>query len=238
MGQFEEKYADPAAFRFADFAGPSEFQAPTAEAMRADPGYQARMDAVKNAQVAGAAHGAPCGRAGFRKASRKPSAIRRRRMTATSTTAPRPSTIAPAAKRKSTYGLNQGNTFQSFNTNTANRLQGYQTRQGAWQANADTALREGELGYNIASGAWDRNYGKARQGYQDEQQHNAQVAAAAGANANAQHASAISATTRAVVTSSGRTRIGNTASSTAKRIGDDGREPARQRDDGRLRRAG
>ena len=56
-GRFEENYADPAAFRFADFAGPRDFKAPTAEDMRADPGYQARMDAVKNAQVAGAAHG-------------------------------------------------------------------------------------------------------------------------------------------------------------------------------------
>src|SRR6187399_2106329 len=66
-GQFEEQYADPAAFRFADFAGPKDFAAPTAEDMKMDPGYQARMDAVKNAQVAGAAHGGVLRSGGFQK---------------------------------------------------------------------------------------------------------------------------------------------------------------------------
>src|SRR5215813_6573147 len=32
-GRFTENYADPAAFRFADFAGPDQFKAPTKEEM-------------------------------------------------------------------------------------------------------------------------------------------------------------------------------------------------------------
>src|SRR5262245_60163255 len=67
VGQFTERYEDPAAFRFADFAGPDQFKAPTAEEMKADPGYQARVDAAKNAATAAAAHGGVLNTGGFAK---------------------------------------------------------------------------------------------------------------------------------------------------------------------------
>lgn len=184
VGQFEENYQDPAAFRFADFQGPQDFRAPTAEAMRADPGYQARMEAVKNAQVAGAAHGGVLRSGGFQKGLAQ--AIGNQASQEYGNVYNRAASEHDRLRREgeSTYGINQGNTKSSFDTNVANRLQGYQTRANTWQMNADTKLREGELGYNIAQGTWDRNYGKARSGYEDQQTHNAQVAAAAGANAN------------------------------------------------------
>src|SRR4029077_20456167 len=64
-GRFTENYADPAAFRFADFNAPSGFKAPTAEDMQKDPGYQARMDAMKNSATAAAAHGGVLNTGGF-----------------------------------------------------------------------------------------------------------------------------------------------------------------------------
>jgi hypothetical protein len=197
VGQFGEVYNDPAAFRFANFQGPQDFQAPTAEDMRSDPGYQARMDAVRNAQVAGAAHGGVLRSGGFQKglaqavgnqASQEYGNIYNRRAGEHDRN---------RQEAVSNYGINQGNTFQAFNTNTANRLGGYQTRQGAWQANADTALKEGELGYNIATGTWDRNLSKARQGWEDDAQHAAQVAAANNANARSRYENDLGDYTRA-----------------------------------------
>jgi len=197
VGQFGEVYNDPAAFRFADFAGPRDFQAPTAEDMRADPGYQARMDAVKNAQVAGAAHSGVLRSGGFQKglaqavgdqASQEYGNVYARRAGEHDRN---------RQEAESNYGINQGNTFQAFNTNTANRLAGYGTRQGAWQANANTALQEGELGYNIATGTWDRNYQKARTSWQDEAQHRAQQAAASNAGAQQNYARDLADYTRA-----------------------------------------
>lgn len=186
-GQFEEVYNDPAAFRFADFSGPRDFQAPTAEDMKMDPGYQARMDAVKKAQVAGAAHGGILRSGGFQKglakavgdqASQEYSNVYNRR-------ASEHDRLRKEAE--SNYGINQGNTYQSFNTNTANRLAGYQTRQGTWKDNANIKLQEGELGYNVAQGTWDRNYGKARSQWEDQQRQNEAAAAAANANASASY---------------------------------------------------
>lgn len=183
VGQFGETYQDPAAFRFADFAGPSDFRAPTAEDMQADPGYQVRMNAVKNAQVAGAAHGGVLRSGGFQKglaqavgdqASQEYNSVYNRRASEHDRL---------RKEGESNYGINQGNTFQAFNANTDNRLKGYQTRQGTWQANADTALRQGELGFNVAQGTWDRNYAKSRTGWQDQAQHDAQVASANAATA-------------------------------------------------------
>jgi hypothetical protein len=201
--KFGETYQDPAAFRFADFAGPSDFRAPTAEDMQADPGYQARMAAVKNAQVAGAAHGGVLRSGAFQKglaravgdqASQEYGNVYGRRAGEHDRL---------RAEAQSNYGINQGNTFQAFNTNVANRLmgyktregayqqdienklRGYQTRQGTWQGNADVGLRQGELGYNIATGTWDRNFGKARQGWEDQQAQNERLAQIANQNAAA-----------------------------------------------------
>jgi hypothetical protein len=184
VGQFEEKYADPAAFRFAAFEGPSDFRAPTKEDMQADPGYQVRMDAVKNAQTAGAAHGGVLRSGGFQKGLAK--AVGDQASQEYGNVYGRRASEHDRLRKEgeSNYGINQGNTFQSFNTNTANRLQGYQTRQNAWQSNADTAMKEGELKYNIATGTWDRNYGKSRTGWEDQQRQNQAVASANSANAN------------------------------------------------------
>lgn len=183
VGQFEEVYNDPAAFRFADFAGPQDFNAPTAEDMKNDPGYQARMDAVKNAQVAGAAHGGALRSGGFQKglaqaignqASQEYGNVYNRRASEHDRL---------RKERESDYGINQGNTFEATKFNTGNRLQAYQTRQGTWMDNAGMKLREGELGANIAQGTWDRNYGKARTGWQDNAQHEQDLANAANASA-------------------------------------------------------
>ena len=183
-GRFEERYEDPAAFRFADFAGPRDFKAPTAEDMKSDPGYQARMDAVTKAQRAGAAHGGVLRTGGYEKglakavgdqASQEYGAVYGRR-------AGEHDRLRKEAE--SNYGINQGNTFQAFNTNVANRLAGHQTRQQDWSGNANVALQEGQLGFNIATGKWDRNMAKARQGWEDKAAHDAQVASAAAANAS------------------------------------------------------
>src|SRR5262252_3572416 len=94
-GRFTENYADPAAFRFADFAGPDQFKAPTKEEMQQDPGYQARVDAAQRAATA--AGSTP---ADLRRDSPRRSAIRRRRSTATSTTVARRSGNATGVVRR------------------------------------------------------------------------------------------------------------------------------------------
>ena len=186
-GRFTENYADPAAFRFADFAGPSQFKAPTEEDMKADPGYQARMNAGLNAGKAAAAHSGAMRTGGFAKgmqdyaqnaASQEYGNVYGRKSNEWD---------REFGRAKDTYGINQGNTKTAFDTNTANKLAAYNTRQNAWKGNADVALQEGTLGYNIAQGTWDRNYQKARQGYEDDAAHAQAVASAGAANAGASY---------------------------------------------------
>jgi len=183
-GRFTENYADPNAFRFADFQGPSDFKAPTAEDMKADPGYQARMDAVKNAQVAGAAHGGALRTGGFQKGLAQ--AVGNQASQEYGNTYNRRASEHDRLRKEAegNYGINQGNTKQAFDTNTANQLAAYNTRQNTWAGNANVALQEGQLGYNIAQGTWDRNMAKARQGYDDAASHANAVASAGAANAN------------------------------------------------------
>jgi hypothetical protein len=183
VGSFTEQYQDPAAFRFADFNGPSQFQAPTKEDMQADPGYQARMDAAMNqARAAGASSGV-LRTGGFVKglqdraqgvASQEYGNVYGRKASEWD---------REMGRAKDIYGLNQGNTKSAFDTNVANRLNAYKTRQGTWQANADVGLRQGELGYNVATGTYDRNLQLARQQYEDQAAHNQAVASAANAGA-------------------------------------------------------
>lgn len=187
VGSFTENYADPAAFRFADFAGPSQFKGPTEEEMMADPGYQARLNAGMAAQKAAGAHGGALRTGGFAKgmqdyaqnaASQEYQNLYGRKKGEWDT---------EWGRAKDIYGINQGNTKQAFDTNVANRLAAYKTRQGTWQANADIGLRQGELGYNIATGTYDRNLQLARQQYEDQAAHDAAVASAANASANASY---------------------------------------------------
>jgi len=184
VGSFTEQYQDPAAFRFADFAGPSQFKAPTAEDMQADPGYQARMDAAMNASKAAGANSGVLRTGGFVKglqdraqgvASQEYGNVYGRKQGEWQ---------QEWGRAKDIYGLNQGNTKTAFDTNVANRLNAYKTRQGTWKDNADVGLRQGELGYNVATGTFDRNLGLARQQYEDQAQHDAAVAAAANAGAS------------------------------------------------------
>lgn len=184
VGRFEEQYQDPAAFRFADFQGPSDFKAPTAEDMKADPGYQARMDAVSQAQRAGAAHGGMLRTGGYEKglaqavgnqASQEYGNVYNRR-------ASEHDRLRKEAEGN--YGINQGNTKTAFDTNTANRQQAYQTRQNTWKDNANVGIQEGQLGFQVAQGTWDRNMAKARQGFDDEQNYRNSVASASASNAN------------------------------------------------------
>jgi hypothetical protein len=183
VGRFGERYDDPAAFRFADFAGPSDFKAPTAEDMKADPGYQARMDAVSNAQRAGAAHGGMLRTGGYEKGLAQ--AVGNQASQEYGNVYNRMSGEHDRARKEaeSNYGINQGNTKSAFDTNTANRLAAYGTRQKTWADNANVGLQEGQLGWQVASGSWDRNMAKARQGYDDEQQYRNSVASAAASNA-------------------------------------------------------
>ena len=183
VGSFAENYADPAAFRFADFGGPSQFKAPTEEEMMADPGYQARLNAGMQAQKAAGAHSGALRTGGFAKgmsdyaqnaASQEYDKVYGRRQGEWG---------QEWNRAKDIYGINQGNTKSAFDTNVANRLAAYKTRQGTWQANADIGLRQGELGYNVATGTYDRNLQLARQQYEDQASHDAAVAAAANAGA-------------------------------------------------------
>lgn len=187
VGQFTENYADPAAFRFADFQGPRDFSAPTAEDMKADPGYQARMDAVQRAQTAGAAHGGALRTGGFQKGLAQ--AVGNQASQEYGNVYNRRAAEHDRLRREgeSTYGINQGNTKTAFDTNTANRLAAYNTRQNTWAGNANVGLQENQLNYNIAQGTWDRNEQKARQGYEDKRTYDQSVAAAGAANANQQY---------------------------------------------------
>lgn len=183
VGSFTENYADPAAFRFADFAGPSQFQAPTAADMYQDPAYQARQDAAARAAKAAGATSGMLRTGSFAKgmanqaqdlASQEYGNVYGRRKGEWDT---------EMGRAKDIYGINQGNTKQAFDTNVANRLAAYKTRQGTWQANADIGLRQGELGYNVATGTYDRNLALSRQQYEDQASHDAAVAAASNAGA-------------------------------------------------------
>ena len=194
---FGETWQDPAAFRFADFAGPQDFQAPTAEDMRSDPGYQARMDAVKNAQMAGAAHSGVLRSGGYQKglakaigdqASQEYGNIYNRRASEHDRN---------RQEAVSNYGINQGNTFQSFNTNNANRLTGYQTRRAGYdtdvqhglqtyqtrRAARDTDVAQQLAGYQTRRGAYDQDIQNKQQAYTTRQgawQGNANTALAQG----------------------------------------------------------
>jgi hypothetical protein len=187
VGSFTEQYQDPAAFRFADFNGPSQFQAPTEADMKADPAYQARMNAAMNASKAAGANSGVLRTGGFVKglqdraqdvASQEYGNIYGRKQGEWQ---------QEWNRAKDIYGLNQGNTKSAFDTNVANRLNAYKTRQGTWQANADIGLRQGELGYNIATGTYDRNLQLSRQQYEDQAAHDAAVASAANASASANY---------------------------------------------------
>jgi len=187
VGSFTERYDDPAAFRFADFAGPDQFKAPTAEEMQQDPGYQARVKAAQAGATAAGAHGGVLNTGGFAKglartlgdqASQEYGNVYNRRKSEWDTN---------WGRAKDIYGTNQGNTKQAFDTNVGNKLAAYQTRQNTWKGNADVGLQQGQLGWDVAQGTWDRNMTKARQGWQDQREYDQQVASAGAANANQQY---------------------------------------------------
>lgn len=183
-GRFTEQYQDPAAFRFADFNGPSAFKAPTAEDMKADPGYQARMDAMQKGATAAAAHGGTLNTGGFARGLASKMGDLASQEYGNTYNRKSSEWDRNWGQAKDTYGINQGNTKQAFDTNTANRLAGHNTRQNDWAGNANVALQQGQLGYNIAQGTWDRNEQLARQGWSDRQAYDQSVAAAGAANAN------------------------------------------------------
>jgi hypothetical protein len=159
---FGETWQDPAAFRFADFVGPNDFRAPTQEDMRVDPGYQVRMDAVKNAQMAGAAHSGVLRSGGFQKGLAK--AIGDQASSEYGNVYGRRAAEHDRnrAEAVSNYGINQGNTFQAFNTNNANRLTGYQTRRQGY----DTDTAQGLAAYQTKRAARDTDVAQQLAGYQ------------------------------------------------------------------------
>ena len=183
-GSFNETYQDPRTFVYDDFAAPAAFKAPTERDMMRDPGYQARMNAGSKALEASQAAkgvlktgGAMKGMVDYAQnaGSQEYGNVYNRRKGEQETL---------YGQSANTYGINRGNAAENFDRNEAARHQAYATRQGAWRDNADVNLRGQELGYNVAQGTWDRNYAKARQGYDDEQQARQAAAAAASANAN------------------------------------------------------
>lgn len=183
-GSFNEVYQSPEKFVYDSFNAPSPFVAPTGRDMLKDPGYQARMEAGQKALEASKAAQGVLKTGGTAKGivdyaqkagSQEYGNVYARRKGEQETA------YGQAAQ---TYGINRGNAAENFDRNEAARAQAYKLRQGAWQGNADVALRSGELGFNVATGKWDRNYAKARQAYDDEQAARQAAASAAAANSS------------------------------------------------------
>lgn len=190
-----ERIKGPEKFSYADYksADPyGAFKAPTADDMKQDPGYQVRLDRGNQAFMQSKAASGLLRSGAFAKglsdynqesASQEYGNVFNRAMGGYQT-------------NRDTYGLNEGNRFRDYSANRAGASSDFDRNWGAsfqtqnanasnslqaGMANATNSLAGGRLGFDIASGQWDRNYGKARQGYED-QRSAASAAASAGAS--------------------------------------------------------
>jgi hypothetical protein len=181
---FDERYNDPGNFTYADYSGQGTFQGPTQAEAANDAGYQftqqqgqKALEASKAAQGVLKTGGTLKGliNYGQQAASTQYDKVYGRKRSEYDLT---------ENQNRFTYGTNRSNAAENFDRNIRNQQTGYSMRQGAWKDNAAVALEGSRHGYDVATGAYDRNYSKARQGYDDERQHANSVAAAGRANAN------------------------------------------------------
>lgn len=187
-GQFGEQYRTPDKFSYGDFQAPDPFKAPTAADMGQDPGYQFRLSQGMGAmQNAAAARGLLRTGGTFQAlndyaqdaASQEYGNVYNRRASEYD---------RAYGQARDVYGINRGNAAENFDRNTSAGLNAYQARLGAFKTNADVSLAADGLGLQAATGAWDRNFAKARQGYEDERGHAQAVASAGAAAANQDYA--------------------------------------------------
>lgn len=182
-GAFGEVYQDPGKFVYGDFQGMDPFQGVTQKDLEADPGYKFRLqqgqkalEASKAAQgilrTGGAAKDLM--RYGQDMASQEYGNVYGRKASEYDRS---------YGQARDLYGMNRMNAAENWDRNVRNALQGYQTRQAAWRDNAAIGLDASRHGFDVTTGLWDRNYAKARQGYDDEASHRAAAAAAANASA-------------------------------------------------------
>lgn len=183
-GSFDERYNDPGDFKYGDYTGQAPFKGVTAKDMRADPGTQLREQrAMKVLQASKAAQGV-LKTGGTLKAMQKNASDLASDEYGAVYNRKRGEYDLAEDQSRFRYGTNRNNAKDSFDTNVGNARTGYQLRQATWKGNADTALASGELGFRVASGAYDRNFAKARQGYDDQASHDQAVASAGAAGAN------------------------------------------------------
>jgi len=178
-GAFGETYKDPGDFNYGEYTSRGGYKQPTEKDLKADPSYQLRQDkAMKVLQASKAAQGIlKTGGTlkGFQKnasdlASAEYGAVDARK---------RRDYEGDVTEDRFRYGTNRANATENFDRNVSNQRTGYQVRQAAWKDNAAVGLEGSRLGYDVAQGTYDRNYGKARQGYDDLQAYENAVASAA-----------------------------------------------------------
>jgi hypothetical protein len=181
---FKEVYENPGKFAYNDYTGPEAFRSTTAADMEADPGYQARMDAGRRNLEAGAAHTGVLRTGGTLKGlQRQGSELASQEFGAVD--ARRKGEYAQREDQgKYSYGTNRANASENFDRNVKNEQTGYGLRQGAWRDNADVALRGNQQGFDFYAGGYDRNFSKARQGYEDQAAHDQAVASAGAAGSS------------------------------------------------------
>lgn len=183
-GGFDEKYQNPGDFSYGDYQGPGDFKGVSDADMKADKGYQFRQDqAMKVLQASKAAQGV-LKTGGTAKALQKNAGDLASQEYGNVYARKRGEYDVANDNSRFKYGTNRNNAKDSFDTNVANARTGYQVRQGAWKDNAANDANNANLGFTFATGAYDRNYSKARQGYEDQRTYDQQVAAAGAAGAN------------------------------------------------------
>jgi hypothetical protein len=181
---FDEQYKDPGDFSYGDYKGPGDFAGVTDKDMKADKGYQFRQDsAMKVLQASKAAQGV-LKTGGTAKALQANASNLASQEYGNVYARKRGEYDSTVDNSRFGYTTNRNNAKDSFDTNVRNGQTGFQLRQGAWKDNASNQQANNNLAWTVNSGVYDRNESKARQGYEDEQQHNAAVASAASANAN------------------------------------------------------
>jgi hypothetical protein len=181
---FAERYDNPGNFVYGDFQGPEPFKGVTEADMKADPGYQFRMQQGQKALEASKAAQGVLKSGGTAKAlqkygqeygSQEYGNVYGRKAAEHDRT---------YSQARDQYSINRGNAAENWDRNIGNARTAYQIRQGAWKDNAAVELDASRHGYDVATGSWDRNYAKDRQAYDDEAQHRAAQAAAANAGAS------------------------------------------------------
>lgn len=178
-GSFDEKYQNPGDFKYGDYSSGPDFQAPTAEDMKADPGYEVRMSRGQKALEASKAMQGVLRTGGTAKGLMKFGQEMGSQEYGNVYARKSGEYDRSQGERRFAYGTNRQNATENWDRNVSNARTGYQVRQGAWKDNAAVALESGRLGFDVAQGTYDRNFSKARQGYDDLAAYEQRVASAA-----------------------------------------------------------